>query len=84
MAGVGAGYGVAEVAFDPGQGGVAEPVGADLLAGDPGQVFAEALPEMVVAAPGQWCSVAVAQQRSAVVGGAAFVGVAEQVGHECW
>lgn len=38
LAGVGAGDGVSVVAFDPGQCGVAEPVGADLLDGDPWEV----------------------------------------------
>lgn len=52
MAGVGAGDRVAEVAFDPGEGGVPQPVGADLLDGYPGQVCAEALPQVVVAAGG--------------------------------
>jgi hypothetical protein len=31
---------LAEVPFDPGEGGVAQPVGADLVAGGPGQVAA--------------------------------------------
>jgi hypothetical protein len=42
--GVGVGDGEPEVALDPGQGGVAEPVGADLLGADPGQVPADADP----------------------------------------
>ena len=42
--------GEAEAAFDPGQDRVSYPVGADLLGLDPGQVFAEAVPEVVVAA----------------------------------
>ncbi|MET0494402.1 MAG: STAS domain-containing protein [Actinoplanes sp.] len=50
MAGERAGDGVGEVPFDPGQGGVAQPVGADLLDGGPGQVCADALPEVVVSA----------------------------------
>jgi hypothetical protein len=37
--GVGMGHGVAEVAFHPGQRGVAQPVGADLVGRDPGQVL---------------------------------------------
>lgn len=41
VAGIGAGYSVSEVAFDPGEGGVAEPVGGDALSGDPGEAFAE-------------------------------------------
>jgi hypothetical protein len=49
VAGVGVGDGVAEVAFHPGQGGVAQPVGADLLGGDPGQVLANAMLRVVVA-----------------------------------
>jgi hypothetical protein len=61
VSGVFVGDGVAVVAFDPGEGGVAEPVGGDALFGDPGEVGADAVPEMVVAAGGQWGAVAVAQ-----------------------
>jgi hypothetical protein len=42
VAGVGVGHGVAEVAFHPGRGGVAQPVRADLLSCDPGQVLPDA------------------------------------------
>src|SRR5205814_2223763 len=62
VAGVSAGDGVAEVAFDPGQRGVAQPVGTDLLDGHTGQVLTDALPQMVVAAIGQRLADAVAQQ----------------------
>jgi hypothetical protein len=54
VAGVFVGDGVAVVAFDPGEGGVAQPVDGDVLFGHPGEVFADALPEVVVAAGGQW------------------------------
>jgi hypothetical protein len=54
VSGVFVGDGVAVVAFDPGEGGVAQPVGGDALFGDPGEVFADAFPEVVVAAGGQW------------------------------
>jgi hypothetical protein len=54
VAGVGAGDAVAEVPFDPGQCGVAEPVGGDALGGDPGESFAESFPVVVVAAAGEW------------------------------
>jgi hypothetical protein len=75
VAGVGVGGGVAEVAFDPGEGGVAEPVGADLLGGGPGEMVADAVPEVVVAAGGDGLAVLVAQELAAGVGGAALVGV---------
>lgn len=45
VARVGAGHTVAEVPLDPGQGGVAQPVGGDALAGHPGQPLAEAVSE---------------------------------------
>jgi hypothetical protein len=44
VAGEGAGDAVAEVAFDPGEGGVPQPVGGDAVGGDPGQLLAEAVP----------------------------------------
>lgn len=44
VAGVGAGYGVAEVAFDPGEGGVPKPVGGHALHGCPWQVVADSAP----------------------------------------
>lgn len=50
VAGVGAGDAVAEVPLDPGEGGVAEPVGGDAPVGDPGEVVTKAVPEVVVAA----------------------------------
>lgn len=74
MAGVGTGDAVSEVAFDLGQGGVTEPVGGDALGGDPGQLVAQACPEVVVAAAGHGTPVAETQERiggqgRAVVGG---------------
>src|SRR5690349_17827441 len=66
VAGVGTGDGVAEVALDPGEGGVAEPVDGDLLGSYPGQVSAEPCPEVVVAASGERSSVAVAEKSSSV------------------
>ena len=56
-----AGDGVAEVSFYPRQCGVPEPVGADLLGGDPGQRFTNADPQVVVSACGDWSPVGVAQ-----------------------
>lgn len=44
VAGEGAGDRVGEVPFDPGEGGVPQPMDTDLLDGDPRQVFADALP----------------------------------------
>lgn len=75
MAGVGAGDAVAEVAFHPGEGGVAQPVGGDAVGGDPGQLIAEAVSEVVVASVGEWLSVAVAQQGVGGQEGAAAGGV---------
>lgn len=62
VAGVGAGDAVAEVAFDPGQGRMAQPVGRHSLGSDPGKLAAKAVPEKVVASVGERSSVAVAQQ----------------------
>jgi hypothetical protein len=76
VSGVGAGDGVAVVSFHPGQGGVPEPVGADLLGGDPRQVLADAVPEVVVAAGGDRAAVEVAQELPGG-GGAALGGVLE-------
>jgi hypothetical protein len=50
------------------------------LGGYPGQVFAEAVPELVVAAGGQWPAGAVAQQLAVGSGGTAGGCVVEQVG----
>lgn len=61
VTGVGAGDAVAEVAFDPGERGVSQPVGGDALVGYPGELLADAVPEVVVAAAGQQAAVAVAQ-----------------------
>jgi hypothetical protein len=58
VSGVGPCHAVAEVAFYPRQRGVAGPVGGDPLAGAPGQLIAEAFPEMVVASVGEWVAVA--------------------------
>lgn len=81
VAGVGACGGIAEVALYSGQGGVAQLVGGDLLGGHPGQVGAEARPEVVVASAGDRRTTGVAQQR-AVLDGAAVLGVVVQVGHQ--
>jgi hypothetical protein len=84
VAGVGAGDAVVEVAFDPGEGGVAQPVGGDALGGDPGEVVAEAFPEVVVASAGEGAAVAVAQE---LVGGqdsAAGGGVIDEAVGEGW
>jgi hypothetical protein len=60
--GVGAGDPVPEMAFDPGQGRVPEPVGGDALGGDPRRSFADAFPQVVVAAAGQTTPVAIPQK----------------------
>ncbi|MBV8809410.1 MAG: hypothetical protein JO033_12120, partial [Acidobacteriaceae bacterium] len=79
--GVGAGDGVAEVAFDPGECGVPEPVSADLLSGDPGEMVTDPEPEVIVSACGNRPPVGVAQEL-AVCQSSAFPGVASQVRHE--
>jgi hypothetical protein len=81
VAGVGAGDGVTKVAFDPGEGGVSEPMGGDLLGGDPGEAYADALPEVVVAAGGDGVLVAVAEELLGGGAAALFVVVGEGV-HE--
>jgi hypothetical protein len=70
----------AEVPFDPGQGGVAQPVGGDALGGDPGESFTEPVPELVVAAVGQPGAVAEAQQPIGREVGATCLGVLGQPG----
>ena len=81
MSGVGAGYRVTEAAFDPGQGGVPEPMGADLLGGHPGQVATDARPHMVVAAGGDRRPGAVPQKLPARWGVPTF-GMVFQVRHQ--
>src|SRR2546427_8131563 len=70
VARVGLGDGVAEAALDPGQGGVPDPVHADLLRVYPGEMPAEALPQVVVAAVGGGPPLAGAQQLGARWGAA--------------
>ena len=84
VSGVGAGDPVAEVAFYPGEGGVAEPVGGDALGGDPGESVAEAFPEVVVASAGEWVAVAVPEQRVGGEDRAAGGGVVDQAVGEGW
>src|ERR1035437_5300671 len=60
--GVGLGGGEPEVALDPGQGRVADPVRADLLGCDPREMASQSLPEVVVAPGGYWPAVGVPQQ----------------------
>ena len=62
MAGVGLCDGETEVALDPGQDCVPYPVRADLLGCYPREMTAEALPEIVVAAGGDWLAVEVPQE----------------------
>jgi hypothetical protein len=84
VSGVVAGYAVGEVAFDPGQCGVAEPVGGDALGAIPGEVVAEACPDVVVAAGGDGAAVAVAEQLVGGQDGTASGGVVDQAGGEGW
>jgi hypothetical protein len=67
----------------PSLSGVAQPVGADLLDGDPRQVFADALPQVVVAAAADGTAVSVAQDLAVGACVAAFVVVGDQGGREC-
>jgi len=60
--GVGAGDGVPEVPLDPGQGRVPDPVAADLLGPDPGQVPAETGPQVVIPAGSDRVPVGLSQQ----------------------
>jgi hypothetical protein len=82
VSGVGAGDAVPVVALDPGEGGVAQPVGGDAVSGDPGELLPETFPEVVVAASGERAAVAVAQQRISGCCGAAGRGVFGQAGGE--
>ena len=75
--------GETEPALDPGQDGVPYPVRADLLGFHPGQVLAEALPQVVVPAGGNRRAVRVPQQALAGVQAAPAFRVREQVGHQC-
>jgi len=50
VSGVGAGDGISEVAFHPGQDGVSDPVRADPLDGNPWEHLAEAFPQPVTVA----------------------------------
>jgi hypothetical protein len=52
---------VVDVSFDPREGGVAEPVGGNVVGGDPGESVAEAFPEVVAASAGEGTAVSVAQ-----------------------
>lgn len=82
MPGVGPCDSVAVVSFDPGEGGVAEPVGGDALGSDPGESFAESFPEVVVASAGEGMPVAVAEQGFGGEDGAAGCGVVDQAVRE--
>jgi hypothetical protein len=82
VSGVGAGHPIPEVSFDPGECGVAEPVDGDALCGDPGESFAEAFSEVVVAAAGERVSVAIAEQGIGVEDGAAGGGMVNQAVRE--
>src|SRR6266536_5708321 len=63
--GVGLGSREAEVAFDPGQGGVPNPVHADLLGRNPREMLAKTPPEVVVAPRADRPAVRVPQHTSA-------------------
>jgi hypothetical protein len=62
MPGEGASDRIADGAFDPRDDRVSQPVRGDALGGDPGQVLADALPEVVVPAVGDRSAVVVPQQ----------------------
>src|SRR6185369_114565 len=76
--------GIAEGPLHPGNDGVPEPVCADALSGDPGQVLPEAHPQPVVAPVGDRLAVAVPQQLTGAsrITVPAFVPVPEQVAHQ--
>ena len=79
--GVGAGDGVAEIPLDPRQGGVPDPVHADLLGADPRQDAADPGPQAVIAAGGDRPPVGVAQQLPARRG-VPLLAVLDQAGHQ--
>src|SRR5208282_6068100 len=81
VSGVGAGDGVAEIPFDPGPGGVPYPVHADLLGADPGQVPADAGPQVVIPAGGDRAPAGVPQQLP-VWRGVPLLAVLDQAGHQ--
>jgi hypothetical protein len=54
--------GVSEVAFDPCECCVPEPVGADLLGCDPGEMLSNPGPQVIIAASRDGLSVSVAEQ----------------------
>jgi hypothetical protein len=78
VSGVGAGDSVAEVAFDPGGGGVAQPVCGDALGGDLGESFAESFPKVVVTAAGERASMVEPQQGIDGEDGFACCGMVDQ------
>src|SRR6266536_3245566 len=80
--GVRAGNAIAEVPFHPRQRGMPQPVRGDALGGDPGQLFADAFPEVVVAAAGDRLPVAVPQQSICGRDRATAAGVLVEVGGE--
>jgi hypothetical protein len=82
MSGVGASGAVAEMPFDPGQGGVPQPVGGHALGGGPRQLLADAFPEVVVASAGDRLPGPVPQQRIDGRDRAAAAGVLVEVGGE--
>lgn len=60
--GVRVGYGVAEIAFDPAEYGVSDPVSRDLVSAYPWDFATDAVPEVVVASASDDSAVAVAQE----------------------
>ncbi len=82
VAGVGAGDAVAVVAFHLGERGVAQPMGGDVLRGDPGKSRTKTLPQVVVATAGQGAAVPVAQQPVVGQDRAAAAGMVSEGGGE--
>jgi len=76
------GDGEAEVPFDPGEGRVAYPVCADLLGGYPGEMAAEAPPEVVVASGGDGSAVWVPEEPLAGFQPAPGLAVGDEVRHQ--
>jgi hypothetical protein len=69
MARVGTGYGITEIALNPGECGVAKPVDRYLLGGNPGKVMPYACPQIVVSASGDRPAGSISEHGGALCGG---------------
>jgi hypothetical protein len=84
VTGVGLGGREAEVAFYSGQGGVPDPVHADLLCRDPREMLAKAPPEIVVASRAYWPAARISQHPSAWSETSSGIGMGEEMPHQRW